>query len=128
MDLISRKKALERMMYSKPVIGEDKSKERYRYMQWLADYNALKEVPSVQPEQHWIPCSDMLPEKVFSEHANDFIYPTVIICDESGRVTAGFYGEYVDGGSYWYDMDLETEISNIVAWMPLPEPWRGEET
>ena len=87
---------------------------------------AIEDAPTIEPEQHWIPCSERLPEKVYSEHANDFIYPTVIICDESGRVTAGFYGEYVDGGSYWYDMDSETEISNIVAWCPLPECYKGE--
>ena len=89
--------------------------------------NVIAEQPTVEERKgKWIPCSERLPEKVFSEHANDFIYPTVIICDESGRVTAGFYGEYIDGGSYWYDMDSETEISNIVAWCPLPECYKGE--
>ena len=42
---------MERLKHSKPEIGEDSSKERYRYLQWLADYNAIKEVPSVQPER-----------------------------------------------------------------------------
>ena len=49
MDLIDRQATIERLNHSKPEIGEDSSKERYRYLQWLADYNAIKEVPSAQP-------------------------------------------------------------------------------
>lgn len=30
--------------------GEDGTKERYRYMQWLTDYNAVKEAPTAEPE------------------------------------------------------------------------------
>lgn len=101
-----------------------KGDERWTDAEFISIEMATKALE--QQEPHWIPCSERLPEKVYSEHANDFIYPTVIICDESGRVTAGFYGEYVDGGSYWYDMDSETEISNIVAWCPLPECYKGE--
>lgn len=29
---------------TKPIFGADNSKERYRYLQWLADYNAIKEL------------------------------------------------------------------------------------
>ena len=61
-------------------------------------------LPSVQPEQRWIPCSKRLPEDG----------ETVIV-------------QFDDG-----DMEILTfpniyKKLNRVAWMPLPEPWRGEE-
>lgn len=29
-------------------VGEDSSKERYRYMQWLTDYNSIISIPAVK--------------------------------------------------------------------------------
>ena len=49
-DIISRQAALERLQHSKPEMGADGSKERYRRLQWIADCNAIEEVPSAQPE------------------------------------------------------------------------------
>ena len=31
----------------KPEFGADGSKDRYRYMQWLADYQAIKSAPTI---------------------------------------------------------------------------------
>lgn len=31
----------------RPEVGADASKERYRYIQWLADYQAIKDTPSI---------------------------------------------------------------------------------
>lgn len=42
--LIDRNKALEKLKYREPVFGRDCTKERYRYMQWMADLNAIKEL------------------------------------------------------------------------------------
>ena len=41
------KKMVER---KRPMVGEDASKDRFRYVQWLADYYAIKEAPTVQQE------------------------------------------------------------------------------
>lgn len=72
-----------------------------------------------QPEQRWIPCSESLPEDIEDTH------PVVIICGDFG-VSVGFYGEYVDGNRYWYDMGNGIERSTVKAYMPLPEPWKGD--
>ena len=65
-DLIDRDKLLEVLEERKKPNngGEDGTKERYRYMQWLTDYNAVKEAPTAEPEiiacgdcKHWI-CHD----------------------------------------------------------------------
>lgn len=49
-DLISREQAFEKLRHTCPGVGEDGSKERYRYLQWVADNQAIRETPSAQPE------------------------------------------------------------------------------
>lgn len=56
---------------------------------------------SAQPEQHWIPCSERLPEPWkpvlwIGKHGNIYIKP--------------FDGSFIEN----------------IAWMPLPEPYQGE--
>lgn len=55
-DLISRNAALVKLSYTNPGAGKDNSKERYRYLQWIADRNAIRETPSAQLEI--IKCKD----------------------------------------------------------------------
>lgn len=63
-------------------------------------------------ETQWIPCSERLPE----DNAD------VIICFYSGEVTEMRYlGNGIFQGVY------EHTTKAIVAWMPLPEPYREEE-
>ena len=71
---------------------------------------AIFNLPSAQPEQQWIPCSERLPED-----------------DDDVIITTGF--EIYIG---WFDADNHTwrlrndYITSIVAWMPLPEPYKAE--
>jgi hypothetical protein len=59
--------------------------------------------PSVQPEQHWIPCSERLPET----------YGAYLVQDVCG----GIFVDYWRG--YWLAK------TTMVAWRELPEPYRG---
>lgn len=45
--------ALTRLMleHKRPLVGADSSKDRYRYMQWLADFNAIKDAKTVVPAE-----------------------------------------------------------------------------
>ena len=77
-------------------------------------------VDLVYPEQCWIPTSVQLPG---SETA-------VLVYERENRNI--FTAIYVDGR--WQTFDVhnpiwmdETIYGDIVAWMPLPEPYRGEE-
>ena len=93
----------------------------------------IKQLPSAQPEQRWIPCSERLPEikqhvllscygrviygRMISEDGNSG-YPVFEICDSVGKKRP---------------IVLETTVhskfttSRIIAWMPLPEPYEGDE-
>lgn len=78
--------------------------------------NALK--PLDNTSMRWIPCHDRLPEEV--EIGEE--YPTVIFCtiDET---YCGFL-EYTEYGKTWWSGDAEYEVDEVVAWMPLPEPYK----
>lgn len=74
----------------------------------------IKALPSAQPEQKWIPCSERLPTE-------DGVY---LIAYEAL------------GGGYGYDADTFHQNENkfgwyngdgeAIAWMPIPELYRGD--
>ena len=69
----------------------------------------IKEAPTVEvPNEKWIPCSERLPKTG----------QVVIVTDDRGKVY-----EYLnpDTTSKWRFLEHE-----ILAWMPLPEPYKGE--
>jgi len=70
----------------------------------------VETIPSAQPEQRWIPCSERLPE------------PRIDVwCNSDMGQMVGYYEENVET---WYGRDyLELMVT---AWMPLPEPYRAE--
>lgn len=57
-DCISRTRAIERLKLNFPISqGADNSRDRHRYMQALADLQAIKELPPVTPQPrkgHWM--------------------------------------------------------------------------
>ena len=78
----------------------------------------------------WIPCSERMPElhRVDMESEGEYymISDSVIITDGE-RVSISEY-EIDDGDCQgWLAHDFE-EIEDVIAWMPIPEPYRqGEE-
>ncbi len=83
--------------------------------------DTLAAMPSAQPKPQWIPCSERLPHGSCSDLVN------VSIHDDSGDTPFDYTscGWVTTDGEYWI---VDNEINNhVVAWMPLPEPWRGEE-
>ena len=78
--------------------------------------NFLKTRPSAQPER-WIPVTERLPgygEGVIANFRNEQI----------GRDRIGVSYCYVQKEGFFSDVPFEYKV---VAWMPLPEPWEGEE-
>ena len=69
--------------------------------------------PTVQPEPHWIPCSDRLPK--ISED---------VLLNYFDEVTIGWLNS--DGSWSIFDGQECVSADEISAWMPLPEPWKGE--
>ena len=82
-----------------------------------------------QKNNGWIPCSDRLPEvetKVLilvkrKFRDSDFIY----------IMTTAMYGDGTvsecDSCWYWYDIYNDQVDDEVIAWQPLPEPYKESE-
>ena len=78
----------------------------------------IDEQPTIEP-MRWIPCSERLPK----------YGKNVLITNDKGNVSYGrfrgveFWKE--DGDSYW--TWKKNTIEHVLAWMPLPEPYKEEQ-
>ena len=90
----------------------------------------LDKVPSIEPEQRWIPCSERLPEekdagllkKLGTEKRSGYAIVTVEVKGERMTSTACTH----DGKWNW-KMKYAFPDYKVVAWMPLPEPYGGDQ-
>ena len=67
-----------------------------------------------EPEQRWIPCSEKLPEA----------YTDVIVTNG-----IGIYIGWINPTDKVWRVDSESEyfIEDIIAWMPCPKPYGGDQ-
>lgn len=76
----------------------------------------------------WIPCSERLPEekdagilkKLGTSKRSEYVLATVEVKGERMTVTACTYD-----GKWDWNMKYAFPDYKIVAWMPLPEPYKG---
>lgn len=77
--------------------------------------DALLELPSVQPEQRWIPCKKQMPEPD----------SWAIWCSRKGLIQVARWKE--DAIDHFWPGQGFFELEDAVAWISLPEPYREEE-
>ena len=102
--------------------GIDKNEHTNRVLR--AIMNGVETMPSVNPQTRWIPVSERLPED------NENVLMT--ICRMDGRhndypfVSVGYIGW--NQQSWWcaHDGDCAENHVEVLAWMPLPEPYKVE--
>ena len=137
-DTISRQAAIDalaRMMprsYT-PDGSHPADEEIFMAQEVFADcIEALEILPSAQPEPHWIPCSERLPEyneSVLTWDGYAFCIEKRIpyIRDDDGEPIEGdwWVGDEYDEYESEYYPNLRDGAA--IAWMPLPEPYRGGE-
>ena len=74
----------------------------------------------------WIPCSERLPEPNRYDALNVDVY--YLAQTEFGDMIVASYNESHEGTKWWEQMySYRIFDDEIVAWMPLPEPWKGGE-
>ena len=98
----------------------------FRMRQWF------EHLPSAQPEQQWIPCSERLPEehdwigtKKFGTTISDEVYVTF---ENSKGERFCKHLSFQNGKLSAFDqstIDAFYKGSKPIAWIPLPEPWEG---
>ena len=105
--------------------------------EWL--YDRINAIPSADRPQEWIPCGERLPEDIRPvlvtwKNNDPASYYQYIV----GKHFIGT-AHYHRGKWYWYSSVTEDllaeygkceteefdEAIEAVAWMPLPQPWKG---
>lgn len=78
--------------------------------EWDELTDAIMNVPSAQPEPQWIPCNERLPEH----------YDWYLVSNkETSWIALWKDGVFLSVSGYF-------EFNDIIAWMPLPEPYRKD--
>lgn len=85
-----------------------------KFFEWL------RKQPAVDPVK-WIPVSERLPK----EEKMDYWVCTDIGYQCQCRWTNDVYGLGASDRWEWKIFDIP-QYQKVVAWMPLPEPWKGE--
>ena len=102
-DLINRQDALEALNSINGTAETDQA------------FHVIEALPSVQHEQQWIPCSERLPEE----------YQAVLATLNNGELTYAWRFDVDE----WVicEGDRNATTDDILAWMPMPEPYKGEQ-
>lgn len=90
------------------------------------------------PAPKWIPCSERLPELTIHE-MDPYLgewdnSDAVLVYNQDSKFecrhvialyTNGFSDKFGHDCFGWVDVEGCNEIQNVLAWMPLPKPWKG---
>ena len=109
-DLISRQAAIDALDNIK--IPRNASWYPY-YQQALT---VMSRLPSAQPEQRWIPCSERLPED-----------DEIVLVSDGIDYAVAFWRSDADAWDDPLHGWLDSFGFEVKAWMPLPEPYGGDQ-
>lgn len=111
-DLISRKALLDSLEKEQEIYENNGAIPSF----WTA-LSVIRHAPTVKTEPQWIPCSERLPTEsgkylVTVKNLTRFwiLKEPVFVCNYE-------FNEFMFQG--WED-------NEVIAWMPLPEPYKGE--
>lgn len=85
--------------------------------------NVLEDVPTIEPYGTWIPCSERLP--AIDDSVGAFGQSDICLC------AIKWYDGEITEETGWYNSsglwNHDNSICEVVAWMPLPEPYTYRE-
>ncbi len=81
--------------------------------------NMIDKSPTVSAEAEWIPCSERLPNE-----SDDYLCTIPLDADETYTEVLTFHkGRFYEDDDEWG----ATYHDDVLAWMPLPTPYKGGE-
>jgi len=118
-DMISREAVLDIVRFENKWLFDSRSNNRDTDIAFNGIISKVSDLLPVTPKAMWIPCNERLPEE--NEYVGD-VCKYYLIQDEYGDMHVAHLSKVG-----WIPMDSLKAIGNeIVAWMPLPEPYKAE--
>ena len=119
-------KILERFEEAKDIAQDDSVAELVSTRIWNKALHKAKQIVQEVAEEYnggWIPCSERLPEEPFG------CLVTVIDCEPVTQTDFENILPYFVGydGESWNDEDGNEIPFEVIAWKPLPEPYKESE-
>ena len=113
-DAISRQDTLKNIIKHLGIRSEE-----YLLPAEEAIYKVVKNMPPVTPTQRWIPVSERMPDEF-----------AIVLCntDSEEIFIATYLGKMNDGTDCFDDHDGMMWEGDVIAWMPLPEPFEPQES
>ena len=137
-DAISRQEAIRAIeALQRPIMREESNYYQFKFSGMSEAREAVENLPSVSPQQKvekWIPVNERLPEKggdylvTQKTSFSDYVYESVA----SYALNLHDVDEYDFADKKrpgWHEYDPEwgyRELDDVVAWMPLPDPYKAE--
>ena len=123
-DLISRQAAVDALAKAMPTLTTPDGCGEFDHEIQIADeafVDAINVIHNLPSEQRWIPCSERLP---FAEYGESKIVLATCRYRKQPNEYKWIRMLYFNGGNWCYPTG-ETYDQTVLAWQPLPEPYKG---
>ena len=101
----------------------DRGLEGIQTDDWAEIQQTVMEQATIEPEPKWTPVSERLPEEDDYKSCIECLDGAVWYFTKNGTMGFGYY--YKSTKEWSTTGDLKTD-GKVVAWMPLPEPYRED--
>ena len=108
---------------------------KHAWAKGLEPSQYIEIIPPAQPEPHWIPCTERMPHNTgdfylcTAKLSVDYEYEVeLLMLDTANDFDKSYFSKCIHNGLVFRESwSGGNEALDVIAWMPLPEPYRGGE-